>query len=272
MTTRLGSFWPWLWLSVIAIQAWTAPASAAANCAPFFDDINNPTLVNVFDESTHRFVRAYGDMSPRAPEVTKLDADFLTVCGAWGSKVSPEKIRALLDAHAGELMNPLKSLLPASQAAARDALVAIWTARGAFEHIFCGQPSQSKIGGLHFGARYLQLQKQGAICRKTGNSADELLEGRVYTMGITTPAVSDPKKGYALGEHARDIFYEATWTFLRHCAKGSRSNFGCLVRSAAEPTVFNQLFCAQGRGLITRYSVASGEIMSGRRCDDVPRL
>ena len=271
MGDRIGVLGCVIWFS-IGGGFISASAQASQSCAPFFDNLNNPVLTKVFDESTHKFVKTNGDMTPDAPRVDNLDEAFLSVCGAWGDQVSAGAIRSLLDRFPDQLIHPLKDLLPAGATQAREKLVSIWTAKRAFEHIFCGQPKTKKIGGLHFGARYLQLQKQGTICRKMANSSDELLEGRVYTVGITSAKGSDDKKGYALGEQAADIFYEASWVFLRHCSSGNNSNFGCLARSATEPTVLNKFFCAQGKGVITRYSVASGEIMSDRKCDKVPRM
>ncbi|MCC5977001.1 MAG: hypothetical protein JJU21_02965 [Salinarimonas sp.] len=114
------------------------------------------------------FAPIFGADLPR-PRLGAFDEAVLALCGGWGSRPAQAGFRALFDdaAHtdAAERIGTALgySLLDRRLApeAFFDALTEIWFAQEGFRHIFCGEPSEEGLGGLHFRGRILQLEEEG---------------------------------------------------------------------------------------------------------------
>lgn len=131
-------------------------------------------IVSPQDEAA--FAPIFGAEVP-APEADAFDDAVLALCGEWGSRPAQTGFRALFDdpAHADAAMrlrevfaDTLWGATP-QRDAFFDELTRIWFAREGFRHIFCGEPGEDRLGGLHYRGRILQLQEEGwggrADCR-----------------------------------------------------------------------------------------------------------
>lgn len=174
-----------------------------------------------------------GDPAPRAPALEPFDRAVLGLCGGWGSRPSRQAFRAMLDeAGLRDDVAAIETALGrdvrrrgADPARFKDDLTAIWFAEAGFAHVFCGEPSERTIGGLHYAGRYLQMQQEG--WGGLAHCARQEVDPPIYTIGVVyrTPSGQEDvacPKGYALPLNARDLLIEATRAFqeLRTRAPG----------------------------------------------------
>jgi hypothetical protein len=103
-----------------------------------------------------------------------------------------------------------------SRARFADELTALWFAEDGFRHVFCGEPGEDRLGGLHFKGRFLQMQERGwgglAACERSE------IDPPIYTIGVEylTPSGQRERvcpKGYSIGLGARALLIEATKAF-----------------------------------------------------------
>jgi Bacterial EndoU nuclease len=175
---------------------------------PFFDTSDQPN-----------------DPSPPPPTLSPFDRAMLQVCGDWGSRPAQGAFRAVLDdpslaadvsrihdALGGSILGPQGGLKQF-----KDELASVWFEQDGFRHVFCGEPSERTIGGLHFVGRYLEMQEKGwgglaPLCNNTEVAPP------VYTFGVSfrTPGgrvrTACPK-GYGLNLDAVALLVEATKAF-----------------------------------------------------------
>ena len=236
---------------------------AKSGLLPFFDQDNNPVTVSV---PRSRKV----DITPVPPQLNAFDQKVLNTCGTFGSKVGTISIRRLL-AESPQVVQQIKQAVGGelfsgrrSENQFRDDLVTIWSNRGAFEHIFCGQiRGSNQIGGLHFVGRYLQLQNQGIAGRLPNNSkAEEVIDGEIYTLGVEVRqgnrvVTKDSKKGYSYVSNAQEILIDATRAF-KSFRNTSNANRACLytVRDSSAPP-FKAVFVKTNRAIVTFYPDAT---------------
>ena len=236
---------------------------AKSGLLPFFDQDNNPVTVSV---PRSRKV----DITPVPPQLNAFDRKVLNTCGTFGSKVGTISIRRLL-AESPQVVQQIKQAVGGelfsgrrSENQFRDDLVTIWSNRGAFEHIFCGQiRGSNQIGGLHFVGRYLQLQNQGIAGRLPNNSkAEEVIDGEIYTLGVEVRqgdrvVTKDSKKGYSYVSNAQEILIDATRAF-KSFRNTSNVNRACLytVRDSSAPP-FKAVFVNTNRAIVTFYPDAT---------------
>jgi hypothetical protein len=182
---------------------------------PFFDNVNNPVSV-AYAPNGNR-----ADISPPAPTLTPFDRAVLKTCGPLGTKLTANNVRSLLSSYpdvvqkakrvtGGELLSGRRT-----DAEFLDDLVAAWSDREGFEHIFCGElESSQKIGGLHFVGRYLQIQQAGGGRLANNARKEEVIPGVVYTLGVVIKTgnrtFTDDLKGYPYPVDASEMFLEAT--------------------------------------------------------------
>ena len=107
-------------------------------------------------------------------------------------------------------------------------LTEAWFAIHGFDHIFCGEPNVGgALDGLHFYARYLQLQQSGEACRVPNFSRNEVVPGVIYTMGASVKVgggvAESPVKGYGLTLSAEDILKVATRAFAENPTSSTSS-------------------------------------------------
>ena len=236
---------------------------AKSGLLPFFDQDNNPVTVSV---PRSRKV----DITPVPPQLNAFDRKVLNTCGTFGSKVGTISIRRLL-AESPQVVQQIKQAVGGelfsgrrSENQFRDDLVTIWSNRGAFEHIFCGQiRGSNQIGGLHFVGRYLQLQNQGIAGRLPNNSkAEEVIDGEIYTLGVEVRqgdrvVTKDSKKGYSYVSNAQEILIDATRAFksFRNTSNVNRACLYTVHDSSAPP--FKAVFVNTNRAIVTFYPDAT---------------
>lgn len=169
------------------------------------------------------------DYIPKLPELTGFDEGILKVCGDWGVNPNKEDFRVLLDFP--QHQKTLKAIYDnldhgvitpnASLELFKDELTKIWFKSKGFEHIFCGQPSKSKLGGMHFIGRYVQAQENkwaGEIWNDRSLCSKLEVKPPIYTFGMQylnsdkEVRVKCPS-GYAYNLHADDILILATKAF-----------------------------------------------------------
>lgn len=207
------------------------------------------------------------DYSPLPPTLTALDTAVLNVCGAWGSKPSKNAFRSMLDQDAvkgevDQIYNSLNGTLRDQKLdlrAFKDEFSTIWFKVDGFAHIFCGEPSQGGIGGLHFAPRYLQLQQQGKAGLAERCNRAELVSNFIYTLGVQFEAPGGRiktacPKGYGYNLDARELFIEATEGY-NAMAKRTSGKAMCLERVAEGN--YLAVFVIKDGGIRTFYPDAS---------------
>ena len=184
----------------------------------FFDEIDNKEI--------HRFpAEELADITPPPPLLSEFDQAVLNACGPIGTKVKPSAFKQLMLDHP-DLLQQIKDavggeLLPTRNTDEEflDDLTAVWNDREGFEHIFCGElEGPTKIGGLHFAGRYLQLQEQGIGGRLPKNlNKEEVVPGSIYTLGVVIKKDGktwlDDIKGYGLVSDAQELLLDGTKAF-----------------------------------------------------------
>lgn len=184
----------------------------------FFDDVDNKEIHRVPAEEL-------ADITPPLPILSEFDQAVLNTCGPIGSKVKASAFKQLMLDHS-DLLQQIKDavggeLLPGRNTDEEflDDLTAVWNDREGFEHIFCGElEGPTKIGGLHFVGRYLQLQEQGIGGRLPKNlNKEEVVPGSIYTLGVVIKKDGktwiDDIKGYGLVSDAQELLLDGTKAF-----------------------------------------------------------
>lgn len=195
-------------VAVAPLAARIGALAGAASFRPFFDR----------DETGPR------DASPQPPELGPFDRAILDLCGEWGSRPSRSGFRQVLDLPeiAGDvaaIRDALGSAVrgdPVAPARFADELTALWFAEEGFRHIFCGEPGEERLGGLHFKGRFLQMQERGWGGLAACESAE--IDPPIYTIGVEflTPSGQRERacpKSYSIALDASDLFIEATTAF-----------------------------------------------------------
>jgi Bacterial EndoU nuclease len=231
--------------------------------APFFDTNDEPN-----------------DPSPQPPTLSAFDRAMLKVCGEWGSRPRQAAFRAALDnaslaadvtrihqALGGSILGPQRRLKQF-----KDELASVWFAEDGFRHVFCGEPSERTIGGLHFVGRYLEMQEKGwgglaAHCNKTE------IEPPIYTFGVTFRAPSGNvatacPKGYALNLDAVGLLIEATQAFKLMLPRTSGKAMCLHAVGGASANPYLAVFVIKSAAVRTFYPDASPTCDRGRPADN----
>ena len=233
---------------------------------PFFDTVNNP--------EQHGFPRGRKeDITPPPPQLSAFDRDVLKICGEIGSRVSANDFKQLMLNNRNILLEIKQAvggqLLPVRRTEAEflDDLTAIWSRREGFEHIFCGElEATTKIGGLHYVGRYLQLQNERIGGRLPNNlQKEEVIPGVVYTVGVqiekNNQTWRDDRKGYPLVTDAREMLLSVTKAYkLQGNAQGA-----CIlpVQDGDSGKSYNAVFVKDRNAIVTFYPDATPQ---GRPC------
>jgi len=245
------------WMSMLAALA--TPAQAGQYCPPFFDSTNTQVATNVVQPGG-TLAPGRADITPAPIGISAFDELVLQACGEFGSKLDPAAVRPVIERMNPELIKQLLREFPkVPESEMRDMIFRSWVSTNGFEHVFCGQPRMDKIGGLHFAARYQELQNKGQLCRVENNVPnEEVLPGNVYTVGAGIPGgVNDLKKGFSIRQSGEDIVYQAARTFLRNCSAPAKDRKVCISRSQKDPSFGSLFVCAPGKGIITFYPLAT---------------
>jgi ribosomal protein L34 len=266
---RIGEANRWAALSCGRLEGTSAAAPTRPHkrdgeaCLPFFDD--EPKLDRVK-------VGGLVDMAPPAPALQPFDTRITEVCGAPGKQVGRDELRDLLKANP-EVLARIKAFTGSKVFADRPAraatddyladLVEAWSANHGFTHIFCGEPGGTgKIGGLHFHARYLQLQKSGEACRITNFRQNEAVPGVIYTMGVRMRNASgrfvlDARKGNGLTLSGEDLLKAVTRAFSENAGSRADKSDACLVSLKDDGHQLTAVFARRSTGIRTFYPDAT---------------
>ena len=248
---------------------------------PFFDSVETGELL-----SFPRGIEV--DAMPKPPMVTEFDQQVLNTCGAFGSGVSVDQVRSLFEKNP-DIVAQIKqaveeSIVPPpgvpirrqSKEAFFEDLVAMWTGQRGFEHIFCGQVKGNQIRGLHFAARYYELQRKGVAGRLPSNQRqEEVILGLVYTVGIQAKVngrmLNDSKAGYSYVSSALEILIDGTRAYTQFKINSGQNNSVCLYNAEDIETLqkFKAVFVKNDRGIVTLYPDATPNA-GERACDQSP--
>ena len=248
---------------------------------PFFDSVETGELL-----SFPRGIEV--DATPKPPMVTAFDQQVLNICGAFGSGVSVDQVRSVLEKNP-DIVAQIKQAVeesvvqPPGVPVRRQSkegffedLVAMWTGQRGFEHIFCGQVKGNQIRGLHFAARYYELQRKGIAGRLPSNQRqEEVIPGLVYTVGIQAKVngrmLNDPKAGYSYVSSALEILIDGTRAYNQFKINSGQNNAVCLskIEDVATRQSFKAVFVKNDRGIVTMYPDVTPNA-GDRACDQSP--
>ena len=248
---------------------------------PFFDSVETGELL-----SFPRGIEV--DAMPKPPTVTAFDQQVLNTCGAFGSGVSVDQVRSLFEKNPDIVAQIKKAVeesvvpLPGmpirrqSKEVFFEDLVSMWTGQRGFEHIFCGQVRGNEIKGLHFAARYYELQRKGIAGRLPFNQREEeVIAGLVYTVGIQARVngrvLNDRKGGYSYVSSALEILIDGTRAYTQFKINSGQNNSVCLYNAEDIETLqkFKAVFVKNDRGIVTMYPKAIPNA-GDRPCDRSP--
>ncbi|MFN3359954.1 MAG: EndoU domain-containing protein [Pseudanabaenaceae cyanobacterium] len=246
-----------------------APGGGIPGTGPFFDTINNPEN-NAFGGNV--------DPTPPPPTLTAFDREMAAICGAPGTAVSATTFKNAMKKYPAELNRimqftgyrvfgnrPAQYTNPDQYL---DQLAAAWfdpNTKG-FDHIFCGEPEPGgKVGGLHFHARYLDLQEKGLAGRLLNNSSkQEIVPGVIYTIGVrmrnASGGISESAiKGYGYTLSAEDLLKFVTKAFRDNPSSNTASSDGCILDVTDDGKNFKTMFFRRASGIRTFYPDATPE-------------
>ena len=248
---------------------------------PFFDSVETGELLS-FPHGIEV------DAMPKPPMVTAFDQQVLNTCGAFGSGVSVDQVRSLFEKNPDIVAQIKKAveesiIQPPGMPVRRqlkevffEDLVEMWTGQRGFEHIFCGQVKGNEIKGLHFAARYYELQQKGIAGRLPFNQREEeVIAGLVYTVGIQAKVngrvLNDRKGGYSYVSSALEILIDGTRAYTQFKINSGQNNSVCLYNAEDIETLqkFKAVFVKNDRGIVTMYPNATPNA-GDRPCNQNP--
>lgn len=174
-------------------------------------------------EFAHDFAPIFGPDLP-APEPDAFDEAVLALCGGWGARPARAAFRALFDDPAhhaaaeriGEAFGYTLRGAGPDPDAFFDALTRIWFAQEGFRHVFCGEPAEDGLGGLHYRGRILQLQEEGwgglAGCGRAVHAPPIRSIGIAFRTPSGAVAEACPKS-FLTGHDALALLIEVTRAF-----------------------------------------------------------
>jgi Bacterial EndoU nuclease len=238
-----------------------ASSGGDRECLPFFDEVDNPESVGFGGKA---------DITPKPPSLDSLDKAIMGVCGKPGKVVTEDEFKTMLRGQPG-VIERIKAFtggkvyadrpVPASNEDYLTDLTDAWFKIKAFDHIFCGEPEGRSIGGLHFRARYLQLQETGDACRMTNLRQNEVVPDVIYTMGVrmknaSGQIVQHSRKGYGLTMSGEDLLKIVTRAFEENPTTSTQST-GCLLPVVDDGKQFTTVFVRRAVGIRTFFPDAT---------------
>ncbi|WP_218653145.1 EndoU domain-containing protein [Nostoc sp. TCL26-01] len=235
---------------------------------PFFDNINNPVNVKVGGRK---------DLTPLPPQLNDFDKAMNQICGEVGTVVSPDSFKEKLREFPDVLTN-IRETVGNSLVDGRtadddfiDDLTDIWFNAHGFDHVFCGEPGQNNIGGLHFVGRYLDLQQKGVAGRlPNADNRAEVEDGAIYTLGVEMKVgdriVKAPIKGYGYTLNAEDILAIAAKAYKDNPNTESTSK-GCTLTITDDGKTFANVFVAKNGAIRTFFPDATPDFNRNGECN-----
>jgi len=233
---------------------------------PFFDNISNPVNVAVGGKQ---------DLTPPPPQLNKFDVAINQICGEVGTVVNPVKFQLLLKDFPDVLAN-IKNYVGGSIVAGRNSdtdflndLSDIWFNSQAFDHVFCGEPEENKIGGLHFVGRYLDLQNRNLAGRlPQSDRKSEVVPDAIYSFGVVMEygnrQIKSPMKGYGYTLNAEEILEIAAKAYKNNPISQGKS--ACLLNITDNDKTFTNVFVAKNGAIRTFYPDATPDFQGTYKC------
>ena len=236
---------------------------------PFFDNIDNPITGLKYGSPA--------DVTPPPPVLNSFDEAVNQLCGAPGKVVSETAFKTMMNNNTTVLENIkanvgeyLVSGHTSNQEFLQD-LTDIWFKAQGFDHVFCGEPKKGgSIGGLHYAARYLDLQNKGLAGRLANNTGnEEVIPGEIYTIGAVMKVgngISRSRiKGYPYSLDAEEILAKVTLAYKNN-PNNSPSNKVCLLSVTDDDKTFKAVFVTKNSAIRTFYPDATPDDSS--ECKD----
>ncbi len=219
-------------------------------------DCGNIKFIPFFTEHT-----TSSEQVKTEPTITKFDQQALDKCGQWGHQVSKQDLEDLLSGaalqHLYKLLDQSVITTNADLNTFKEELVRIWFQNHAFEHVICGQPSNSKdsrLGGLHYVGRYLEGQKKQWIGLNNDCKKAEIAPP-IYSLGVDFITLDGKiatkcPAGYTYNLHVFELISEGTKAFKQALEQFNNKQVACTYRLPSSDSNFT--FVTK-RGAITTF-------------------
>ncbi len=240
---------------------------SAEEFLPFFDNIENPVNVKF---------GGIQDLTPPPPVLNKFDTAVNQLCGELGTVVTPIQFKTMFNSFPNVLSNIKNNvggyIFPnrISNTEFLEDLTNLWFNTEGFDHVFCGEPAETKIGGLHYAARYLDLQNRGiAGILPKSVSKSEVEPGAIYSFGVRMKVgerfVNDPFKGYGYTLNAEDILTIAAKAYKNNPSLEPTPK-ACLLTVTDNGKTFANIFVTKKGSIRTFYPDATPDYQKTPEC------
>ncbi len=200
----------------------------------------------------------------KPPALSAVDREILAVCPERPDvSVSAGDVQRFFSTHYDDpriqkaLMMAGRSRSGSSEKQANiEWLTSLWVSTGprnAFTHVFCGDDwLRGPIGGLHYQARYVQLESEGKLCYDGPARGDSAISGDQYliTFHGVAPWSCGVKKigGFSRTQDAVSIAALGTRAFVRCCAREGGKKEGGVYSAPELGGTSWQIFCGTRNG------------------------
>lgn len=200
----------------------------------------------------------------KAPELSAVDREILALCPARPDvSVSAGDVQRFFSNHYDDARIQ-RALAAAGRsrtgASAKKAniewLTSLWVSTGprnAFTHVFCGDDwLKGPIGGLHYQARYAQLEAEGKLCYDGPVRGNKAIQGDQYLIsfhGVAPWSCGEKKTGgFSRSQDAVSTAAIGTRAFVRCCARDGAKKEGGVYSAPDLGGTSWQIFCGTRNG------------------------
>jgi hypothetical protein len=200
----------------------------------------------------------------KAPELSAVDREILALCPARPDvAVSAGDVQRFFSSHYDDARIQ-RALAAAGRSRTGSSakqsniewLTSLWVSTGprnAFTHVFCGDDwLKGPIGGLHYQARYAQLEAEGKLCYDGPVRSNKAIQGDQYLISFhgVAPWSCGEKKvgGFSRSQDAVSIAAIGTRAFVRCCARDGAKKEGGVYSAPDLGGTSWQIFCGTRNG------------------------
>jgi hypothetical protein len=200
----------------------------------------------------------------KPPQLTAVDKEILALCPARPDvSVSAGDVQRFFSNHYEDarIQRALAAAGRTRQGAGSkqaniEWLASLWVSTGprnAFTHVFCGDDwLRGPIGGLHYMARYAQLEAEGKLCYDGPARGGSPLKGDNYliTFRGVAPWSCGVKKigGFSKSQDAVSVAAIGTRAFVRCCARDGAKKEGGVYSAPDLGGTSWKIFCGTRNG------------------------